>query len=1136
MTIAGSPGGSLRVRWLLFFLLIFALLLSLLPAWALPVEAVPTPARFMALAQGQPANLAVSGQALIRVASTTTTPDLEAALAASGCRLIKRYTVGHNTIALAGLPAGYSVPQGVALLQKTRLVLKAEPDRLGPPARRPPAAAAGLLAQAAATTPTTRVPNDPQYKRQYQWPLCGFPVAWHTQTGNKSIIVAIADSGIDASNPDLAGRLWVDPQFGVNGYNMVGDTNPPSIVDKIGEGTFVAGLIGAATNNGLGVAGGDWNCQLMTLRITDDKYDSPQESALLEAIQYAVNYQVNVLNCSMWPFPYTDIFTTPLADAYEAGIVVCAAAGDYGESFSASGSNWMSPVCNDGPDMGDNCVLGVTACDSTKKILSYANLDASGQNLVDIVAPGESVLSTYPVSLSSSYMNPGYAYMSGTMAATPIVAAAAALYQAQFRGATPDRVIAALRNTCTNIDAQNSALDKGRMGAGLLNIGVALTPQPPAAATGLQAYGTPNSQGGSITITWSPSPDDKSGQNNVVKYELFKSGSKTGPWTLLTTITSGKTSYSYTNKPVPDGTPFYYRVDTFSTLYDTPTLVVGPAISTDTLSPAPVTGLTASPVPSALGGSITLKWPANYAAKDPQFLGFKIYRSLATFTDVSAAGPSGPVYLLQTLTNTTLRSYVDSPTTNGVKYWYAVAGYDAVGNENMAVTPAGPAQSFPYLTVTYAAGTSMIALPLLPPTTDMGKILGITATNGVGLAAYDVSSTTGYDTYAKDPTSPLLEAALGRAYWLNAPTGLRVRLGGMPAPAGDFTATLAGGWNMLGNPFTAALLFGQSQIAVSGGTAESLSTSNANGQTDSYGWVYDTTQKPPGYKLLSASLPFAAHNLAMGQGFFFYSNVIGGFIFKRPATAEALATAEPAAPAPTESNWYLRLAAAVDGEADADNFLGLSPQAAAWDGLRKPPALSGGVELALVTAGNRPAATRFHQPGEPASWELQVTARAGAQVALTWPDLTTLPTSVCPLLTDLVTGQSVYLRTAPVYRFTAGTKPRPFRLTLAASGAVMLSSVTATAAGSRTAGSRAEITYALSAPAQVTVEVLNISGRLVRTICTDSPAAAGLGTVVWDGRNLTGAAVPTGVYLIRVTAKNGSGRRMSVLRTMSLQR
>jgi hypothetical protein len=1134
MSTASSPSVGFRVRWLQFFLLIFVLLLSLVPAWA-GIKWEQLPGVHSAAVEGKPTNLAASGQALIEVSPTTTTADLQEILAGRGCRLLTRYRAGHGTVALVGLPAGATVPQGLALLAAAPRVLKALPDlivyRTGQPSALPPVQPS-VQPLAAAPLPaalTPRVPNDPQYKNQYQWPLCFFPPAWAITTGRSSTVIADIDSGLDVTHPDLVNKLWTGfyNNLPIHGWNFVASPNSGDLTDNLGDGTFAAGLIGAATNNHLGVAGADWNCQIMMLKVFDiTGYTS--DSTVIEALQFALDNNANIINIGVQG-SYTDSFTQPIADAFYQGVVVCATAGNYGVTFTNDSSTWQSPVCNDGPDPGDNFVLGVAYCDSNKRLASFSAVDGSTHQFVDLVAPGENVLSTYPLALSSTSLTPGYTRMSGL--ASPIVAGAAGLFMDRYPSATPDRVIQLLRQTCTKIDAQNPKY-KGKMGGGLLDIAAALTPQPPGPAEGVAAFGTPNSEGGSITVTWSPSADDGTGQDNVTKYELFRSGSATGSFTLLKTFKAGLGTYSYTDSAVTNGTPYFYRVNTYAGTVVTPSQVVGPAEATDTLAPGPVTTLKATAVPSAQGGAISLGW-AGYTSSDPNFSGFKVYRSAAAFTDVSGATPltgAGPVYLLATFNNTTVRSYLDSTTTNGVNYWYAVTAFDAVGNEDKTVAPVGPVESFPTLTVIYPQGLSMIALPLLPPTTDMGKILGIGGPIGIQLAAYDPSSPTSYDFYATDPTSPLLQAALGRAYWLQASASLRIALGGTPAPAGDFTAGLGGGWNMLGNPFTAPIVFGQSQILV-GGTAESLNTSNANGQTDNFGWVYDHTQTPPGYKLVSGSLPFATRTVAEGQGFWFYGNVVGGFIFQRPTGAQAVPASRPAPPAPTEDNWYLRLGAAVSGAADPDNFLGVSAQAAALSGLRKPPAVAGGVELSFAGAGQARTATSFHQPGAAASWDLQVAAPAGAPVTLSWPDLATLPDSVRPLLTDLVTGQSVYVRTAPLYRFAAGAKPRAFRLTLAAEGAVMLSSVSAT-----TGAGRAEITYALAAPAQVTVEVLNLSGRLVRVVSAATPAAAGLGTAVWDGRNLTGAAVPAGTYIVRVTAQNDTGQRVSVVRTLSLHR
>lgn len=333
---------------------------------------------------------------------------------------------------------------------------------------------------------------------------------------------------------------------------------------------------------------------------------------------------------------------------------------------------------------------------------------------------------------------------------------------------------------------------------------------------------------------------------------------------------------------------------------------------------------------------------------------------------------------------------------------------------------------------------------------------------------------------------------------------------------------------MIGNPFSAEVVFNQCQIVVAG-TPESLDASNENGHTDNYAWSYDNVAQS--YRLVSAALPFAARTIKNGQGFFFRSHIVASMLLKRPTGALQVSEEKPAA-APTENNWTLRLVARAGAAADTDNFLGVSPQAGSLSEVLSPPLLEGGVDLFFPAAEGRSAATSFRKPGADSTWDLQVAAaQAGAEVVLTWPDLSTLPNSVRPILTDLATGRNLYLRTVPSYRFRAGDQPRQFRVSLAPEGPVMLSSVTTNGGAGR-----GEIVYVLAAPAQVTVEVLSISGRLVRTVVANSVRTAGVGTAVWDGRNLAGAAAPAGTYLVRVTAESDTGQRVSVVRALLLRR
>jgi flagellar hook assembly protein FlgD len=124
------------------------------------------------------------------------------------------------------------------------------------------------------------------------------------------------------------------------------------------------------------------------------------------------------------------------------------------------------------------------------------------------------------------------------------------------------------------------------------------------------------------------------------------------------------------------------------------------------------------------------------------------------------------------------------------------------------------------------------------------------------------------------------------------------------------------------------------------------------------------------------------------------------------------------------------------------------------------------------------------------------------------------------------------MRTTAAYQFTSGTQPRRFQLSLASSASVTLTSVTALA----TEGGGAQITYALAAPATVSADILNLSGALIRTISTGTLSPAGISTLVWDGRNASGSAVPAGLYLVRLTVDSDSGERTTALRSLSLSR
>src|SRR5262249_7591934 len=117
----------------------------------------------------------------------------------------------------------------------------------------------------AVTTPT-----DPLWNQQYDMVKIAAPAAWDTQTNARDVIVAIIDTGIDFTHPDLQSNLWVDPgNSTIHGFTCMNGACSPGGSDDFGHGTHVAGTIGAAANNGSGIAGINWQVQLLSIKFMD---------------------------------------------------------------------------------------------------------------------------------------------------------------------------------------------------------------------------------------------------------------------------------------------------------------------------------------------------------------------------------------------------------------------------------------------------------------------------------------------------------------------------------------------------------------------------------------------------------------------------------------------------------------------------------------------------------------------------------------------------------------------------------------------------------------------------------------------------------------------------------------------------
>jgi len=219
----------------------------------------------------------------------------------------------------------------------------------------------------------------------------------------------------------------------------------------------------------------------MMLQVFPD--DGPgSDSAVIEAIYYAVDNGANVINMSLTG-GYSAAYDPAINYAYINGVLVVAAAGNSDVEFTDDPSTWSSPVCNDGPNpYVNNYVLGVAATDQNDERASFSNYDGSSANFVDVCAPGVDMYSTLYQNDSFTQFLEYFGTGSGTSFSAPLTAGLAGLLLADVPGRTPADLIQKIREGADNIDALNP-LYAGKLGTGRINMAAALSDITPPEIT-----------------------------------------------------------------------------------------------------------------------------------------------------------------------------------------------------------------------------------------------------------------------------------------------------------------------------------------------------------------------------------------------------------------------------------------------------------------------------------------------------------------------------------------------------------------------------------------------------------------------------------------------------------------------------
>ncbi|KMT22893.1 S8 family serine peptidase [Clostridium cylindrosporum] len=267
------------------------------------------------------------------------------------------------------------------------------------------------------------IPSDPGYKYQWGLPAINMPKAWDISKGSESVFVAVIDSGIYREHPDFDG---VDIR---NGASVVSDG--PCYDDTQGHGTSVTGIIGAQTNNGVGIAGVNWDVAIVPFGVayyTGEIYDSD----IAIAINLAADIGCKVINLSLGADSYSRMEDMAVQYALSKGSIVIAAAGNEGNSVYNYPASYN----------------GVISVGSVKSNLSKSSF-STFNNKVDVVAPGEGILTTADWQYSDDGAD--YEYVDGTSFASPHVAGVAAIAASLDPSLTPAKFEKLIQSTSKDL-------------------------------------------------------------------------------------------------------------------------------------------------------------------------------------------------------------------------------------------------------------------------------------------------------------------------------------------------------------------------------------------------------------------------------------------------------------------------------------------------------------------------------------------------------------------------------------------------------------------------------------------------------------------------------------------------------------
>ncbi|MET7748565.1 type VII secretion-associated serine protease mycosin [Micromonospora sp. NPDC005367] len=314
-----------------------------------------------------------------------------------------------------------------------------------------PVAAAPVHASAVAGTPLAYVPDEapdrPDQIRDEQWQIdeLNAATAWRTSTG-RGVVVAVVDSGVDATHPDLVGQV-------LPGYDLVSPGGAPE-ADPVGHGTTVAGLIAGRRDDKQGVVGLAPDARILPVRVLDDENRYDDALIVARGVRWAVDHGARVINLSLGGSGDSPALAAALDYAFARDVVVVACTGNVASSTT---SEVWYPAREPG-------------------VIAVAGLERNSENLWSGSITGREAVLSAPATGLVGARPGGYWRVQGTSFAAPLVSATAALVRSRYPQMSAGDVVNRLMSTARDLGPTGR---DDRFGFGLVDPVAALTTDVP---------------------------------------------------------------------------------------------------------------------------------------------------------------------------------------------------------------------------------------------------------------------------------------------------------------------------------------------------------------------------------------------------------------------------------------------------------------------------------------------------------------------------------------------------------------------------------------------------------------------------------------------------------------------------------